>query len=456
MLRLRDPHETAETCHLPALLEFQSPSAAVLAAPIPRGARRIVWTVFALLAAWLLEMALIPVDRVVTAQGRIVAVSPTLVVQPLETAIVRSIDVTEGQSVHAGDRLARLDPTFAAADAAGLAAQVAALKAEVARLQAEAAGRSFSYTGTDPNLSLQAAIDAERQAERHFKLDTYHARISGLDATLARNEADARSYQARKAVAEKVEAMRQELQKLQVGSQLNALIATDNRLEIERGLSNALESIEIARRDLQAQEAESDAYDQNWRSEVSQQLSEKTQKLGDLQEQLSKAELRHRLVELRADRDATVLTVAKVSPGSVLQSGDKFITLVPVDAPLEVEANIAGQDDGFVHQGAPVAIKFNTFPFIQYGMAYGKVRTVSADSFSPDDGERNRPTHEAASSFYRSRITIDRVGLHGVPAGFRLLPGMPVSTDIKVGKRTLLTYFLGRLLPVANEGMREP
>jgi transposase InsO family protein len=68
------------------------------------------------------------------------------------------------------------------------------------------------------------------------------------------------------------------------------------------------------------------------------------------------------------------LTVAKVSVGSVLQSGQQLITLVPSDAPLEVEANIAGRDDGYVHVGDPVAVKFDTFPFTQYGMAYGSPR----------------------------------------------------------------------------------
>ena len=56
----------------------------------------------------------------------------------------------------------------------------------------------------------------------------------------------------------------------------------------------------------------------------------------------------------------------------------------------------------------------------------------------------------------RARITIDRLAMHGVPGGFRLIPGMPVTADIKVGKRTVLTYLLGRVLPVATEAMREP
>ena len=42
------------------------------------------------------------------------------------------------------------------------------------------------------------------------------------------------------------------------------------------------------------------------------------------------------------------------------------------------------------------------------------------------------------------------MGLHDVPAGFRVIPGMPVTADIKVGKRTVLGYLLGLILPVAR------
>ena len=96
-------------------------------------------------------------------------------------------------------------------------------------------------------------------------------------------------------------------------------------------------------------------------------------------------------MELRADHDAIVLSVAKVSVGSVVQSGQEFIRLVPADAPLEVEGNIAGNDDGFVNVGDSVALKFDTFPYTEYGMAYGTVRTLSANSFTSQD-EQSNPT----------------------------------------------------------------
>src|SRR5207253_2514309 len=108
------------------------------------------------------------------------------------------------------------------------------------------------------------------------------------------------------------------LERLQVGSQLNRLAATDSRLEVKRGLDNAASAASQADRDLKALEAERDAYNQNWRSQVNQDLTEQSRKLSDARENLNKAALRRQLVELRADQDSIVLSIAKVSPGSVM------------------------------------------------------------------------------------------------------------------------------------------
>ena len=159
-----------------------------------------------------------------------------------------------------------------------------------------------------------------------------------------------------------------------------------------------------------------------------------------------------------------MLTKARVSDGSVLQSGDQLLTLVPLNAPLELEASVSGSDAGYVHDGDKVTVKFDTFPFTQYGGADGTVRTLSPDSFTSQQDDRTRSglgatqngTAGGGTSFYRMRISLDKVSLHDTPAGFKLTPGMPVTADVMVGKRTILNYIFGRALPVATEGMREP
>jgi hemolysin D len=447
---------------LPAILEFQSPSIAITTAEVPRSARGIAYVVSSFVGCMILALTLIHVDRVVTAQAVIVSKAPTLVVQPLDTAIVRSIDVHEGQLVRPGEVLARLDPTFAAADLGALAAQVSGLQAQVSRLQAEADARPFAYTGLDPDLLLQAAIFGQRKSEYDYKIENYAQKINSLGAAISKAKADVDGYRDRVALAVNVETMRKDLERLQVGSKLNTLAAMDNRAEMVRNMNDSQNAVNGSERDLAAEIAERDGFIQSWRADISQQLSDTGSKLSDARQSLNKAQLHRQLVELRADRDAIVLSVAKVSVGSVLQSGQEFIRLVPADAPLEVEGNIAGNDDGFVSVGDSVALKFDTFPFTEYGMAYGTVRTLSANSFTTQDEQSNPtgavplPPNSQVPFFFRARIAIDRIDLRGTPKGFRLLPGMPVTADIKVGKRTVMEYLLSRVMMVGSEGMREP
>ena len=454
---------TADDPTLPAILEFQSPSVAVINAPVPLAARRITWIIGSLMAAIVLTVSIIKVDKVVTAQGIVTSTSSNLVLQPLDQSIVRAIEVQPGDHVKVGQVLARLDPTFAAADESALVAQVASLKALVARLQAEYEGKPFAYTGLDRDLALQAAIYAQRQSQYKYQVEEYQQKISSLAATMARSLSDAAGYRERLEVAQNLENMRRELEKLQVGSRLNTLSAVDNRTEMARNLANAQATAEGTRRDLAAQVADRDQWQQSWRADVSQQLADATNKLSDAQQSLNKAQLHRQLVELRAEHDGTVLSVAKVSVGSVLQAGQEFITLVPTDAPLEIEADILASDSGFVHVGDQVMIKFAAYNYAQYGMAHGTVRIISPDSFSGFDDQRN-PTGALpppsqgpqAEPYYRARISIDKIELHDTPRGFSLVPGMPVTADILVGKRTLLGYFLSRVIPVASEAAREP
>src|SRR5216683_1518827 len=458
---VRPPSESKNDPTLPAILEFQWPSTAIVNAPVPRSARGIVWIIASMVVALIVVLGLLPVDRVVTARGIVVSQSPTIMVQPFDTAIVRSIEVRDGQPVRAGQVLARLDPTVAAADVATLVAQLSSFEAEVARLQAEAAGQPFDYVGLDQNRLMQAAIFAHRKAEFDAKVENYARKNDELSSVISRSQSDAAGYRKRFEVAAELEHMNLQLQAMQVGSKASTLASIDNRAEMARSLANAEQTAAAARLDRSALESERNAYVQNWRASVAQSLADATAKASDARAQLDKARLHRQMVELRSERDAIVQSVAKVSVGSVLQSGQQFIALAPADAPLEVEANIFGRENGFVHVGDPVAIKFDTFPYSQYGMARGTVRIVSPDAFTAQDEARNPtsalpvlPTN--VEPFYRARIAIDRLALRNVPVGFRVSPGMPVTADIKVGKRTVLKYLLGSFMPVAKEGMREP
>ena len=434
-------HGMATRARVPELLEFESPTAALVQAPIKPAARNILWTIVSAIFACVAVSALFPIDMVVSGAGRVVSLQATNVMQPLETAIVRAINVREGQKVHAGEVLARLDPTFSGADVSALEANVKSFQAEVDRLAAEASGTPYQPTSTDASTALQVAI------------------FGGLQAQLIRSEQDVKAFTDRVQIASVLESKRRELERLQVGSQMNRMIAEDQRIEMERNLTQAQGAAERARRDLQQMMAERDGFEQQWKAKISEDLTLRTRSLSDASESLHKATLRRELVDLRADQDAVVLSVAKVSVGSVMQSGEPLITLVPTNAPLEVETRIAAADAGYVVPGQKVAIKFDTFPFVQYGMAEGTVRFISPDSFSGNqETQRGNVVAQGDRNdvFYKARVAIEEINMHGVPGGFELKPGMTVRADIKAGTRTLLTYLFARILPIGLEGMREP
>ncbi len=446
-----------------ALTEFQSPTTSFLARPFPASGRVTIWIIAAGVATAITAMSLCAVDRVVTAPGKVVAQTPNIVVQPLEASIVRAINVKEGQIVHAGDLLARLDPTFAAAEATASEAQMASLQAEVDRLEAEAQGRVYLSDGSTA-AQLQAMIQAQRRAEQTAKLEAYRQKIDSARSRVAQTQSDITGYAEQLRTATTKETMRRELERLQVGSKLNTLDAGAQRAEVERTLQAAHASSMAARSDLEALMSERDSTVEQYRRETLQQLTEQGRRLSDAREQRSKSALRRSLVDLRADRDAIVLSVARVSVGSVLQSGDELITMVPVDAPLEVEASIAGRDAGFVQSGNTAVLKFDTFPYASYGYGRGVVTTVSADSFTNPQYAREHPSRPNASraeaakdgAFYRASVSMDEMKLRHLPAGFRMTPGMPVTVDIKVGQRTVLAYLLSNVVPTLSEGMREP
>ena len=446
----------------PMLLEFQSPSAALIEQKVPADSRYTLWVLASIFVVVLVLMGTVPIDRVVVSQGKVITTKANIAIQPLETSIVRSIDVREGQVVKSGQLLARLDPTFVAADAGALETQTASLQAEVDRLQAEVEGRSYAGDGTQPS-QLQSLIFTQRNAERTFKLENYRQKIDALRVRVAQAMADVDSYSNRLAVSRQVEAMRVELERQAVGSKLNTFQAQQDRNEAARLLDSARSQAVGSQRDLEALMAERDSYVQQTRNESSQQFTEQGRRLNEASESLNKARLRRDLVEIRAERDSIVLSVAPVSVGSVLSSAEQFIMLVPVDAPLEIETVVDGRDAGFVTVGDVVTLKFDTFPYSLYGTADGRVQVLSPDSFRNPNEDRTRQSGRTraanadfGNTYFRARMSIDTLNLYNLPAGFRLNPGMPVTADIKIGKRTVLAYLFARVVPVATEGLREP
>jgi len=452
-----DPGDAA----VPILLEFESPTASLLAQRVPVRARYTTYVIFSMVMMMVIAASTLPIARVVPATGRVVAVDQPLVVQPFEISIVRSIDVNVGQVVHKGDVLAQLDPTNAGSDTAALETAVASLSAETKRLQAELDGRIYLSDGT-PHGELQALLFTQRHAEITAQMANYEQKINALRAPVMQAQTDIRGFTERLSLAHVVEDKRRELERLGVGSQLNTFAASDTRAETQRQLDVARANLAQGQRNLDAMIAERDGALQQWNATTSQSMADQGRKLDQAMQDLQKARLRLNMVALRAPVDAVVFNIANVSKGAVMSPGEQLIQLVPLNSPLEIEAIIDGNDSGYVTLGDPTTIKFATFPYITHGMATGKLRVLSPDSaqqpFNPLSGQPTMTPiqQQLGNLFYRARVSLDDIKLHDLPDGFQLIPGMPVEVDIQVGHRTFMGYLLFRVLPAAKEAFHEP
>jgi HlyD family type I secretion membrane fusion protein len=441
----------AENALPPVLAEFGSATAAATAAlRMPRARRAVhflsLMAVSALALAWL-----VPIDRVVTARGRVVAESPSIVVQPLETSIVRSIAVQEGQIVRKGNVLLTLDPTFSGADASQLEQKLASLSAEIARLEAELAGEPYVPVTGGTYEELQATLAKARQAERAATLERYDERIRSSEATLERYGRDVAIRRPQLDLLEEVEKMNETLEAKQAGSRLKTLAARNGRLEAERELAVGEATLREVRHGLAALRAERDAYQEQWRGEAARDLAQRRAEADHTREELAKAQKRRDLVDLRAVEDAVVLKLGNFSIGSVLRSAEPAVTLVPLGAPLQVEADIASIDQGYVKPGDPVVIKLDAYRYMRHGVIEGEIRSISGDAFTPSG-----PQGASGPPVYRAYIDMKAIKLHDVPAGFRPVPGMPLTADVVVGSSTLAASFVDRVLQPFQEGMREP
>jgi HlyD family secretion protein len=434
---------------------FQSETAEIREGPEPAQLRLTLHALLGLVVALLAVAVLMRLDRVVTSSaGQVVTTDPTIVLQALDASIIKSLDVQEGERVERGQLLATLDPSFAAADVSAASLQIASLEAQISRAEAELADRNFAPPpGTTPQaayLALQRAYYVQRKAQFEAQLNAYDEQIAQNKATIRKLKDDLAHYDDRVKISQEIENMRASLAASQVGSRLNLLTATDQRLEIMRTLDFDRNGLVESEHQLAAVVANRDAFTQQWAGQVSQELVTARNTLDNAQQQLAKAAKHQDLVRLEAPDDAVVLKLAKLSVGSVLKDGDPFITLAPLRSPVESEVHIASRDIGFVRPGDSATVKLDAFNFVEHGTATGTVRWISEGAFSQDDNGT------AVEPYYKARIALTQVNLKAIPDSFRLVPGMTLIADIKVGTRSVFMYMLKGVIRGLDEAMREP
>lgn len=417
----------------------------------PRSSHLTLYVLLAMALTAVVWATFSKMDKLVVGSGRLVTPLSNLVVQPLEPGILKSIDVRVGQVVTKGTVLATLDPTFASADAGQLQSRSDTLSLQAGRLESELDGKTkFNQRYHATQTELQAKLMAERRSMFAARMLQFEESIQKLHASRETNRHDQKVLEQRLKALQEIETMIGRLETQQFVARARLLEAEEKRLEVERDYRMVVNREKEIQREIAATEAERATYSKTWRQEAMEKLSTTLQQRDEVNEQLSKARLRSSLVTLTTPQDAIVLEIGKKSVGSVLRDAEPLFTLVPLDAPLELEMEVAPADIGEIRLKDSARIKIDAYPFQKHGVVVGNVSNISADAFArqlPSGGQ---------SFYYLMRVSLVDTKLRQLPPGpTHLLPGMTATGEIVTGKRTVISYFLYPIIRLLDESFRE-
>jgi hemolysin D len=447
---MRSPTSTPQTlAFAPDMIrvEREAPS------PLPR---MVLYLSLALVAAMLAWAYFGKLDIVAASQGKLVPQSFLKIVQPAEAGIVREILVAEGAAVAEGQVLVRMDTSLSDADVRGLEAELARKRLQLRRIDAELAGARLARSAEDPP-ELAAQVEAQLSARRQNYLDLLGAEQAlreraqhDLGSAL---EIEAKLKQTTPIFREQERAWEQ-LAREGFAGRLLVLDRQKSRIEAEQELKAQSRNIESLKATIDQAQKRIAQIQSNYRQQLHNERAEAEVHYVKLRQESEKQRHRHALLELKAPHAGVVKDLATHTTGTVLSPGTVVLTLVPQGEPLLAEVWVGSGDAGFVHAGQKARVKLATYPFQKYGMVSGVVRHVSADAQDRAGSTETRARAPGELS-YRTLIALDADHLDVDGRRLRLVPGMLLTAEVHIGRRSVLEYLLSPVQKVASEAARE-
>ncbi|BAJ03349.1 HlyD family type I secretion periplasmic adaptor subunit [Shewanella violacea] len=445
---------------LPAALEIQ-------AAPPAKWSRSLLWSIMALMLVLIAWASWAEIDIIATAQGKIVPSGQVKIIQPLETGVVKTIFVKEGQHVKAGDKLIALDNTSSQADADRLSSEwqgyiedLARQQAFLARLDAIVSSAKVNTKANAIALSVTTSTTPPLPVNQRLLLESvwqeYQSKLNSFTSEITKLTAEKKSIKIDVGRIEKTLPLVIERERSYYSLLGTSAVSRNQYLELKQQRIDQEEtlllqgakveqinaSIESAKHNLYAYLSES-------RRNTLQEINQLTRQSESTNQELTKANRLTQLRVLTSPVDGIVEELVIATIGCVVTPAQELLHIVPIGEygrqQLEVEAGLLNKDIGFVHTGQIVEIKIDSFPFTKYGVIDGEVTGISADAIE----------HEQLGLLFplKASLATDEINVNG--KWVKLKPGMSVTVEIKTGTRRLMEFLLAPLMRGVSEGARE-
>jgi HlyD family type I secretion membrane fusion protein len=393
--------------------------------------------------------AFVPLDAGASASGAIAVSGNRQTVQHRDGGVVTAIHVREGQRVQAGQVLIELSAPELRAAERGLTSDYLTLLAQRARLLAERGGqRDFAPPAEFATLSAEdRPIADEVLQQQRAEMRARSGSVSAQQSVLGQRAGQLVQQQGGY-ISQRTALIEQ--QRL-IGEELAGLksIAAKGFASMNR-----VRELERAEAQLKGQQAQMEAEyaragegigETKMQSlSVSKERLEQTETdLRDTQSKLSETlpklvatreQLQHSLVRAPATGQVVGLTVFTI--GGVVAAGQKLMDIVPDGRELVIQAQLKPTDADDAYPGQTAQVRFVSIHNRTLPLLTGRVRTVSADSFTDEKTGR---------TYFRAEIVVPEKELNEVRSVMgqgELRPGLPVEAVLKVRKRTALQYLL--------------
>lgn len=470
---------------LPAALEIQ-------AAPPAKWSRSLLWSIIALMVVLIAWASWAEIDIIATAQGKIVPSGKVKIIQPLETGVVTTIYVEEGQHVKAGDKLIALDNTSSQADADRLKSEWQGYIEDLARQNAFLAKLdavvSSAIVNTDATTLASSAVLSKTvpsktelstsnlsnvivpnvatsdtpplPANQRLLLESvwqeYQSKLNSFTSEITKLMAEKKSIKIDVGRIEKTLPLVIERERSYYTLLGTSSVSRNQYLELKQQRIDQEESLLLQRAKIEQISASVVSAEQNLYAYLSetrrntlQEINQLTRQSESAKQELTKAERLTRLRVLVSPVDGVVEELVIATIGGVVTPAQELLKIVPISEhggqQLEVEAGLLNKDIGFVHIGQIAEIKIDSFPFTKYGVIDGEVADISADAIE----------HEQLGLLFplKASLATDEINVNG--KWVKLKPGMSVTVEVKTGTRRLMEFLLAPLMRGVSEGARE-
>ena len=288
-------------------------------------------------------------------------------------------------------------------------------------------------------------LQTELSTRRSITDAEIRAQAAGISEVQAREEVSKKTIEQ---LQSEIVAHQARLDRIQPLVDTGAL-AQDHLFDVEQAIrqhertltqnQGELQDAQLQEQQLRAELAQKQAEGKTQQLQTQQQiqqlqveLSQINAKIQDTQNLIKAAETKLRKFSLKAPVDGVVSLLAVRNAGQVIQPGQTFAEIAPQKASLVLSTMMSSREAGFVRVGMPVQIKFDAFPYQDYGVVPGRVTTISPDV----------QMDEKLGAVYRVDVAIDRSALSQKQQKLQFKTGQTASAEIVTRQRRIIDVLL--------------